>query len=186
MSRNRVQILLFVIGVTILSSALTGEPVFGQIYAFTMTDVDGRTFSTADGRITSLVFTSSNEIAKARKVGDRTPEHCLGNPEFRMVTVLRFEQPHSGPAQAITKALVRQRLAGEARALQIRYKAKNVTHDARQDVICVTDFDGKVGSQLGLADRATSFEVLVLGRKGELLRRWTDVPTKEELAEVLK
>src|SRR4051812_657947 len=110
MRRNRLQMLLSGFVLAILISVSFGAPVTGQTYVVSMTDVDGRTFSTADGRITTLVFASSNDIDKAREVGNRTPDHCLGNPEFRMITVLRFEKSHSRAAQAITKAVVRRRL----------------------------------------------------------------------------
>jgi hypothetical protein len=88
--------------------------------------------------------------------------------------------------RAIINALVRRRLDGEAQRLQTRYIAKKITRDARKDVFAVTDFDGTVGSQIGIPADSIAFQVLVLGRKGELLARWTDVPSPEQLAAVVK
>ena len=84
------------------------------------------------------------------------------------------------------KALVRHRLAREAKALQARYDAKSINRNARQDVICVADFDGTAGAQLGIPADSTKFEVLVLDRKGQLIRHWLTVPSSEELAAALK
>src|SRR5207244_1578388 len=122
------------------------DPFIGQIYSFSVTDVDGNKLATADGHITTIVIASSKEIDKARMVGDRTPDYCLGNPEFRMITVLRFEKRHLAPTRAIMKAVVRRQLAEEGRSLQKRYQARNIALDARRDVLCATDFDGAIGS----------------------------------------
>jgi hypothetical protein len=167
-------------------STLQADPIAGRIYSFNMVDVDQHTLATADGHVTILVFTSSADVERARKVGDRVPDYCLANPEFRMVTILRFEKNHHAPMRAIVNALVRRRLDSEAERLNQRYRAKNITRNARSDVFAVTDFDGAVGSHVDLAPRSTQFRVIVLGRKGELLGNWSDVPTADELAAVVR
>jgi hypothetical protein len=169
-----------------LVPVLLADPTVGQIYSFTIVDVDQNKFATADGHVTVIVVASSIDTDRTRTVGDRIPEYCLGNPEYRMITVLRFEKRHYAPMRAIIKALVRRRLAAEAQRLQRRYAAKNLTCNARKDVFAATDFDGGIGSQLGIRSGSTVFQVLVLGRHGELLRLWTNVPTAEELAAVIK
>ena len=183
MSRARLQC-FFVIG-AIFTAAFAGS-VLGQTYSVTLTDVDGNKFATADGHVTILVVTSSTNTDKARLVGDRVPDFCLANPTYRMITVLRFEKKHRSPMRRIINAVVRRRLDSEAKRLQQRYKAMNMTRDARKDAFAVTDFDGTIGSQLGIPAGSTAFQVLVLARNGELLRRWTDVPTADELSAALK
>jgi hypothetical protein len=103
-----------------------------------------------------------------------------------MITNLRFEKKHHAPMRAIVNALIRRRLDAEAKRLQTRYAAKNIAHNPRSDVFTVADFDGSIASQLGITIGSTAFQVLVLSRKGELLQRWTDLPTAEELAAVVK
>ncbi len=151
-----------------------------------MVDVDQHTLATADGHVTILVVTSSADVERARKIGDRVPDYCLANPEFRMITILRFAKTHHSPMRAIINAVVRRRLDTEAERLGQRYRAKNIPRNARSDVFAVTDFDGAVGSHVDLATSSTQFRVIVLGRKGELLGNWTDVPGAEELAAVVR
>jgi hypothetical protein len=158
----------------------------GQIYKLNFTDVDGRTLSTSDGHVTVVVLTTTADPEKARSVGDRVPEYCLGDPNYRMITVLNFSKKHSGIVRRIATMLVRHRLDEEAKRLQRRYDAKKIARDARRDTFAVTDFDGALSSQLGAQPGSLDFRVFVFGRNGELLQQWNDVPTAADLAAVIK
>jgi hypothetical protein len=170
----------------ILALPLYATPSTGQIYLVSFTDVDGHTFSTSDGHVTVVVLTTTTDSEKARIVGDRVPDYCLGNPDYRMVTVLNFKSKHTSTGHMLATMLVRHRLNQEAKRLQARYNAQNIARDARHDVFAVTDFDGTVSSQLGAQTDSGSFRVLVFGRKGELLQQWNDVPSAADLAAVVK
>jgi hypothetical protein len=159
------------------------DPEIGKTYALKFVDVDGNTQSTAEGRITVLVLTDKAGFTKARMVGERVPDRCLANPAYRMITVVKFGK-HSGPVQKFFTAIARHRLDKESALLQQRYVAKRIEKDARRDVFAVTDFNGVIASQLD--SQSSAFRVFVVGPKGELLQRWDDVPTAEELAAVLK
>jgi hypothetical protein len=158
----------------------------GQIYKLNFTDVDGRTLSTSDGHVTVVVLTTTADPEKARSVGDRVPDYCLGDPNYRMVTVLNFSKKHSGIVRRIATMLVRHRLDEEGKRLQRRYDAKKIARDARHDTFAVTDFDGALSSQLGAQPGSLDFRVFVFGRNGELLQQWNDVPTAADLAAVIK
>jgi hypothetical protein len=158
----------------------------GQIYKLNFTDVDGRTLSTSDGHVTVVVLTTTADPEKARSVGDRVPDYCLGDPNYRMITVLNFSKKHSGIVRRIAAMLVRHRLDEEAKRLQRRYDAKKIARDARHDTFAVTDFDGALSSQLGAQPGSLDFRVFVFGRNGELLQQWNDVPTAADLAAVIK
>ena len=158
----------------------------GHIYPISFVDVDGNRLSTADGRVTVVVLTTTADARKAQIVGDRVPDYCLGNPHYRMITVVNFLKRRSSAIRAIFRAWIRHRLDTEARRLQTRYTAKKISHDARLDVFAVPDFDGELVRQLGVPFEAADFRVFVFGRKGELLREWKGVPTARELAAVVK
>ena len=158
----------------------------GQIYKLNFTDVDGRTLSTSDGHVTVVVVTTTADPEKARSVGDRVPDYCLGDPNYRMITVLNFSKKHSGIVRRIATMLVRHRLDEEAKRFQRRYDAKKIARDARNDTFAVTDFDGALSSQLGAQPGSLDFRVFVFGRNGELLQQWNDVPTAADLAAVVK
>jgi hypothetical protein len=158
----------------------------GQIYKLNFTDVDGRTLSTSDGHVTVVVLTTTADPEKARSVGDRVPDYCLGDPNYRMITVLNFSKKHSGIVRRIAAMLVRHRLDEEAKRLQRRYDAKKIARDARHDTFAVTDFDGALSSQFGAQPGSLDFRVFVFGRNGELLQQWNDVPTAADLAAVIK
>jgi len=172
--------------ICISSMSIFSQSVIGQSYRINFTDVDGNAFSTADGHTTSVVLTSKANIDKARLVGDRIPDFCLGNPAYRMITVLAFETKHSGPMRALLKSVIRHRLASEARRLQTRYDQLKIARDARRDVSAVADFDNTVAAQLDAKPEAALFRVFVFGKNGELLKQWNEVPSAEELAAALK
>jgi hypothetical protein len=158
----------------------------GQTYALNFVDVDGHTISTSDGHVTVLVLTTTADPEKARSVGDRVPDYCLGNPNYRMITVLNFKREYTSIGRKFATILVRHRLDGEAKRLQTRYEAKKIARDARGDVYAVADFDGTLSSQLGAQPGSVDFHVFVFGKNGELLKQWDDVPSAEELAAVVK
>jgi len=150
-----------------------------------LTEIDGRTLSTGDGVVTTLILTTRPESNKARLVGDRTPVRCLGNPKYRMVTVVQFSKSTSGTVRYLLTKLALSRINSEAKDLKPRYRAKNLTTDPRQDIHVVFDFDGGVASQLGLKESGT-FKVFVFGPDGTLRRQWTTVPEAQELDAALQ
>ncbi len=165
----------FVIGTLILLPAarLHGGLSIGATYSLGFVDIDGNKHSTADGRVTVVVLTTAADREKARTVGDRVPEHCLGNPVYRMITIIRFARRHTAVGRRIATAFIRHRVNEEAKRLQARYDEK-------------TDFDGSMSSQLGEPEGATDFCVFVFGQNGELIAQWHGVPSAEQLAVALK
>jgi hypothetical protein len=166
--------------------SLPGALSTGQRYRLNFVDVDGNALSTADGHVTVLVLTTTAEREKARTVGDRVPDYCLGNPNYRMITILDFARRHTQIGRKIATMLVRHHLNEEAKRLQARYDEKRIARDARSDIFTVTDFDGTVSSQLSGQSPAANFRVFVFARNGELLQQWDDVPSAAELAAVVK
>ena len=178
----------FVIGTLILLPAarLHGALSTGANYALGFVDIDGNKHSTADGHVTVVVLTTTADREKAHTVGDRVPEHGLGNPDYRMITVIRFARRHIAVGRKIATALIRHHVNEEAKRLQARYDGKKIVRDARKDIFVATDFDGSMSSQLGEPEGATDFCVFVFGRNGELIAQWHGVPSAEQLAAALK
>ena len=170
------------LSVTLLRGALSS----GTTYSLSFVDIDGNKLSTADGHVTVLVLATTADWEKARAVGDRVPDYCLGNPDYRMITIIRFIRRHIAIGRRIATAFVRHRVNEEAKRLQTRYDAKKIARDARTDIFTVTDFDGSASSQLGEPGGATDFCVFVFGRNGELLAQWHGVPSAKQLAAVVK
>jgi hypothetical protein len=168
------------------TALLHGALSIGATYSLNFVDIDGNKRSTADGHVTVLVLATPADREKARTVGDRVPEYCLGNPDYSMITVVHFTRKHTAIGRRIATALVRHRLDAEARRLQARYDGKGIKRDGRKDIFIVTDFDGSMSSQLGQAEGATDFCVFVFGRNGELLAQWHGVPSVEQLAAAVK
>src|SRR5437899_12336887 len=158
----------------------------GQRYRVNFVDVDGNALSTADGHVTVLVVITPADSEKARAVGDRAPDYCLGNPKYRMITILDFARRHTQIGRKIATIFVRHRLSEEAKRLQARYDEKKIARNARGDIFTVTDFDGTVSSQFSGQSPAANFRVFVFARNGELLQQWDDVPSAAELAAVVK
>jgi hypothetical protein len=186
-SRRALQFFFFVAILFLLPCArLSAALSTGATYSLSFLDIDGNKLSTADGHITVIVLATPADREKARTVGDRVPQHCLGNPECRMITIIRFTRRHIAIGRRIATALVRHRVNEEVRRLQAQYDGKGIRRDARKDVLVVTDFDGSVSSQLGQPEGATDFCVFVFGRNGQLIAQWHEVPSTEQLAAALK
>ncbi len=158
----------------------------GAIYSLSFVDINGNKLSTADGHVTVLVLASKSDWEKAHVVGDRIPDSCLGNPNYRMITIVRFTRKHGVIVRNVATAFIRHRMEEAAKRLQTRYDAQKIEHDARSDIFVVTDFDGSASAQLEEPDEAAEFRVLVFARDGKLLAHWSDVPSAKQLAEVLK
>ena len=178
----------FVIGTLILLPAalIHGALSIGATYPLSFVDIDGNKHSTADRHVTVIVLSTPADREKARTVGDRVPGHCLGNPDYRMITIIRFARRHTMVGQRIATALIRHRVNEEAKRLQARYDGKKIARDARKDIFVATDFDGSVSSQLGEPEGATDFGVFVFRRNGELIAQWHGVPSAEQFAAAVK
>jgi hypothetical protein len=158
----------------------------GNTYSISFVDIDGNKLSTADGHVTIVVLTTSADREQARTVGDHVPDFCLGNPAYRMITVIHFTGGYIALGRRVATAFIRRRVREEAKRLQTRYEARKISRDAKNDIFVVADFDGTAASQLGQPAGATDFCVFVLGRKGELLAQWHSVPSVDELAAAVK
>jgi hypothetical protein len=158
----------------------------GATYSISFVDIDGNKLSTADGHVTIVVLTTTADHEKARTVGDRVPDFCLGNPDYRMITVIHFTGPHMTIGRRVAIAFIRHRMREEAKRLQARYDAQKTSRDASRDVFVVADFDGTVASQLGQTARANEFCVFVFSRTGELLGQWHEIPSADQLTAILK
>src|SRR5689334_23295531 len=68
-----------------LASIVTAPAAYalatGEHSTLKLTEIDGRNLSIGDGVVTTLILTTRSESNKARLVGDRTSERCLGNPK---------------------------------------------------------------------------------------------------------
>jgi len=178
----------FFIGTLIVlpGARLNGALSIGATYSLGCADIDGNKHSTAGGHVTVVVLATVTDREKARTVADRVPEYCLGNPDYRMITIIRFARKHTVIGRRIATALIRHGVNEEARRLQARYDGKGIKSNARKDIFIETDFDGSVSSQLGEAEGATDFCVFVFGRNGELIAQWRGVPSAEQLAAAVK
>jgi hypothetical protein len=135
----------------------------------------------SSGTTYSLSFVDING-----NMGERVPDYCLGNPNYRMITIIRFVRKRGPIMRKIAMGVVRHRVTEEAKRLQSRYDTNKIMRDARQDIFTVTDFDGSASSQLGDSAESGGFRVLVFARDGKLLEQWMDVPSAKQLADVLK
>ena len=168
------------------ATLVRGAVSSGGTYSLSFVDINGNKLSTADGHVTVLVLSTTADREKVRAVGDRVPDRCLGNPTYRMITIIRFTSRHTAIGRRIATAFIRRRVNEEAKRLETRYDSQKIARDARSDIFVVTDFDGTASSQLNGLGEAATFHVLVLGRDGKLLAQWTDVPSAKQLADILR
>jgi hypothetical protein len=163
-----------------------GALSIGNTYSISFVDLDGNKLSTADGHIGIVVLTTAADREQARTVGDHVPDFCLGNPAYRMITVVNFTARHTAIGRRVAVAFIRHRMHEAAKRLQARYDSQKISRDAKGDIFVVTDFEGTIASQLGQPAGATDFCVFVFGQTGKLLAQWHSVPSTDELAAALK
>lgn len=157
----------------------------GNNYSLTFTDVDREKLSTADGHVTIITVLTRKDEDKAQAVGDRVPRIYYGDPKFRLVTLVNFQQSIFPPFQGVLSAIIRHRLDAEAKELQKTYTERHLTRNPRDDIFVVADYDGKAVGQLGIGATSSEFGVFIFDGKGRLVRRWSDVPSPEALAQAL-
>jgi hypothetical protein len=157
----------------------------GSFYPLTFTDVDRHPLSTSDGHVTIITVVTRKDEQKAQQVGDRVPHIYLGDPKFRLITLVNFQRSIFPPFQGMIMAIIRSRMDAEAKDLQKVYASKHLTRNPRSDIFVVADFDGKAVSQLGIAPSSSEFAVFVFDGHGRLVRRWNDVPSAEALTAAL-
>ena len=187
MSKRALQIFLFLAAALFVAAKPACSALStGTTHSISFVDIDGNKHSTADGHVTIVVLTTPADREQARNVGDHVPDFCLGNPAYRMITVIRFTGRHLAIGRRMATAFIRHRVRDEAKRLQARYDAQKISRDAKSDIFLVTDFEGTVSSELGQSAGATDFCVFVFGQTGELLAQWHSVPSADELAAVLR
>lgn len=176
---------LFLLITPILACSSVADASDRKNYALKFADVDGHQLSTTDGPVHVLVFVTSGELNRAELVGDRIPDFCLGNPSYRMVTIVETGD-HSGPIRLAFDSIARRRLDAAAKRLQARYDNHKIARVARQDVFAAIDFAGAIAANFTNQSDAATFRVVVLGPGGELRGQWTELPTTEQLTAALK
>jgi hypothetical protein len=176
----------FLIAMLTLPSLQAIELRVGNSYPLTFTDVDQHQLSTSDGHVTIVSVVTRRDEAKAQSVGDRVPKIYFGDPRFRLITLVNFQQNIFPPFRGVTSAIIRHRLDVEAKELQKVYTERHLTRNPRDDIFVVADFDGKAVTQLGIAPTSSEFAVFIFDGHGRLLRRWNDVPPVDAFAQALK
>ena len=175
---------LLVIFVAVTARAVQLHP--GNTYPLTFTDVDRHQLSTADGHVTIISVVTRRDEAKADTVGERMSKITFGDPKVRLINVVNFQQSIFSPLRGMVSAMIRSRLDQEAKEVQQKYAELHINRNARDDIFVVADFDGKAVSQLGIAPTSSEFTVFIFDGKGRLVRRWSDVPPPEQLAQAIK
>ena len=175
--------LVVVLAATTLHAA---ELRVGNSYQLIFTDVDQERLSTSDGHVSIVSVVTRENEAKAQALGNRVPQQYYGDPKFRLINLVNFKQGIFAPLRGVIMAIIRHRLDAEAKNLQKVYTERKLKRNPRDDIYVVADFDGKAVSQLGMAPKSSEFAVFVFDGRGRLVRRWSEVPTAEALAEAFQ
>jgi hypothetical protein len=156
-----------------------------EVYRASLTDVDGNTVSLADGHITVVTIVTRANQHDGRFLGERIPHRYYGNENLRLLVVVNLQRKFFAVLHGFVDGFVRHRLDLEAKRLRPIYEANKVTHDPRHDLHVVTDFESRQSVAFGVPAESSNTVVIVLGRGGEELARWSKLPESEVLADVL-
>src|SRR5262249_47109791 len=100
------------------AALLRGELSSGTTYSLSFVDMDGNKVPRAEGHIAGWVPPTPADREKARTVGDRVPDYCLGNPDYRMITIIHFARRLTPIGRKLISGLVKRRVNEEAKRLQ--------------------------------------------------------------------
>jgi hypothetical protein len=165
--------------------AAAAELQVGAMHRLTFRDVDGEDLSTSAGHVTIITVITRENEEEARAVSKLVPERCIGDPKYRYVTLVNFQGKLPGPLRGVTRAVIRGRLDREAKELEPRYAAKNLTRNPRNDVYVVADFDGSAMTRLGLSPDLAGVAIFIFDGKGKLVARWTRVPPEDAMVKAI-
>lgn len=158
----------------------------GKVYQGNFTDVEGRQFALGDGHAILLTVATQETEAKAHLVGHNVPDEFVGDPHYRCVTIINFQNRIPSLLRGIITAVVRRRFHAEADAVQPRYSAKKIEHSPRADLYAIADFEGATVRQLDMDPASNDLTVFVFDGHGALVRQWHDVPSSDELRAALE
>jgi hypothetical protein len=157
----------------------------GSTYALSVTDLDQRQLSTADGHVTVVcAITRANE-QNARVVGDRIPRLYYGDPKFRMITIVDLSGTLA-PLRPLVVAWIRHRLDLEGERLQAIYRGKGLDRNARQDIHVIADLTGEATAHFGVPPQAKKSNVFVFAPNGLLVAKWDRPPSADDFAAALE
>ena len=186
LAARHLSLVTFIVAAVAVSRTEAADLRVGNNYQLTFADVDKRSLSTADGHITIISVVTRKDESKAQTLGKRVPSHVLGNAKYRLINLVNFQQGIFTPFRGVIMAVIRSRLDAEAKNLQKVYSEQKLARNPRDDIYVIADFDGNAVSQLGLAPKSSEFAVFVFNGSGRLVRRWSDVPSAEALADALQ
>ena len=179
--------ILFIPAALIAVMAAHAVPLHeGNTYSLSFTDVDRRQHSTSNGHVTVITVMTRKDEVKADTIGERVTQVTLGDPKFELINLVNFQGNILLPLRGMVSATIRHRLDSEAAEIQKKYDKMQIKRKARDDVFVVADFDGKAVSQLGIDPASSEFAIFVFDGRGRLVRRWSDVPSAEAVAQTLK
>lgn len=168
-----------------LLSAAPEQFATGSTHRLVFGDVDGNDLSTSDGHVTILTVVTRADEDRARAVADLVPDRYLGDQKYNYITLVNFEGKIPGPLHGFTRAIIRSRVAQEAKDFKSQYEAKKIAHDPRRDIHVIADFDGSASERLGLPAKAGGMTVFVFNGQGRLVARWNEVPPGDSLPRAL-
>jgi hypothetical protein len=174
------------LAVVLTGAADANELRPGNAYRLTFTDVDRQQLSTSDGHVTIITVLTRKDEQKAEQVGDRVHHVYLGDPKYRLITMVNFQRGIFPVLQGMINAIIRNRMDAAAKGLQKVYSSRHLARNPRSDIFVVADFDGKAVSQLGMDPSSSEFAVFVFDGRGRLVRRWNEVPSAEALSAALQ
>src|SRR5437879_5146395 len=103
----------FFLAACLVAATPAGQAVelrLGNVYPLTLTDVDQHQLSTSDGHVTIITVVTRKDEQKAQMVGDRFPKPYLGDPKYRLITVVNFQKKIFPPFRGIDTAIIRHRM----------------------------------------------------------------------------
>ena len=166
-------------------TALAESLQVGATYALSVTDLDQRQLSTADGHVTLVCVVTRANQHDARAVGDRVPRAYYGDPKFRMITIANLSSTLAAFRGLVLRWIL-HRVDLEGERLQAIYQSEGKKRDARHDIHVVADFTGEVTGQFHVPLDAKKSSVFVFAPNGQLICGWDHPPPADDLANALE
>ena len=138
-------------------------------------DIDGHTLTLdAPGHVTAVISSSPETQNRTRDAGGLLDRY-RGRTDFRIVIVVDLRSSFAGVFPGIVRSQMRESLEAEAARLKPFYLAHGNPRNPREETEAIADFDGALCEKLAWADTPDRLRVVVFGRNGKELGRWSDL-----------
>lgn len=149
-------------------------------------DIDGRNRDLRkSGKVSVVMYTNADLEEQSRTLSSYM-DSFRPRSDFAFIQVLDMRGEVPPIVRNTVVKEVKRHLDKEAARLAPIYRKSGANRDPRKDLSTVVDFSGNVLGSLNWGNHYDDVRLLVYNKKGELVKRWDQMPDAESLRQFIK